>query len=107
MNPVNPKRSEAISPARRAAFDILHQVAEQQAYASVRVAALSESDLSREDRALAQEIILGVLRWQRALDHFLERYSERSIDRLDLRVLIALRMGLYQLRYLDRVPQSA
>ena len=107
MNPVNPKRSEAISPARRAAFDILHQVAEQQAYASVRVAALSESDLSREDRALAQEIILGVLRWQLALDHFIERYSERSIDRLDLRVLIALRMGLYQLRYLDRVPQSA
>jgi 16S rRNA (cytosine967-C5)-methyltransferase len=104
---MNPKRSGEVSPARRAAFDILKQVEEQHAYASVRVAALPESDLSREDRALAQEIILGVLRWQRALDYFIERYSERSIARLDLGVLIALRVGLYQLRYLSRVPQSA
>jgi 16S rRNA (cytosine967-C5)-methyltransferase len=104
---MNPKRSDVVSPARRAAFDILSQVEEDHAYASVRVAALSESDLSREDRALAHEIILGVLRWQRALDYFIERYSERSIGRLDLPVLIALRMGVYQLRYLSRVPQSA
>jgi 16S rRNA (cytosine967-C5)-methyltransferase len=104
---MNPKRSGEVSPARRAAFDILKQVEEQHAYASVCIAALPESDLSREDRALAQEIILGVLRWQRALDYFIERYSERSIARLDLGVLIALRVGLYQLRYLSRVPQSA
>jgi 16S rRNA (cytosine967-C5)-methyltransferase len=77
------------------------------AYASVLVAALGESDLSREDRALAQEIVLGVLRWQQSLDYFIERYSQRAVDRLDLPVLIALRIGLYQLRYLARIPQSA
>lgn len=104
---MNAKQSELVSPARRAAFDILSQVEAEHAYASVLVAKLSESDLSREDRALAQEITLGVLRWQRSLDYFIERYSERSIARLDLPVLIALRMGLYQLRHLTRVPQSA
>ena len=104
---MNPKRSELVSPARRAAFDILSQVEEQLAYASARVAALPESDLSQEDRALAHEIILGVLRWQLSLDYFIQRYSKRSIARIDPPVLIALRMGLYQLRHLTRVPQSA
>ena len=104
---MNAKQSELVSPARRAAFDILSRVETEHSYASVLVAALSESDLSREDRALAQEIVLGVLRWQLTLDYFIERYTERSITRLDSSVLIALRVGLYQLRNLTRVPQSA
>src|SRR5215216_1750777 len=85
----------AISPARRAAFDILRRVEAEGAYASVLIAALPQSKLSREDRALAQEIVLGVLRWQRSLDYFIERYSRRTVKRLDLPVLISLRMGLY------------
>lgn len=104
---MNPKRNDSVSPARRAAFKILTQVEKQDSYASVLIAALADSDLSREDRGLAQEIVMGTLRWQRSLDYFIERYSERSIARLDLPVLIALRAGLYQLRYLTRVPPSA
>ena len=104
---MNPKQSSrSVSPARRRAYDILRRVETERAYASVLLAA-AEPDLSREDRALAQEIVLGVLRWQRSLDYFIERYSERPIGRFDLSVLIALRLGLYQLRYLTRVPQSA
>lgn len=101
------KSSQRIGLARTAAFEILCRVESETAYASVLVAALGESDLSRADRALAQEIVLGVLRWQRSLDYFIERYSERAVDRFDLPVLIALRMGLYQLRYLARIPHSA
>lgn len=96
-----------ISPARRAAFDILRRVETEGAYASVLAARLPESSLSREDRSLAQELVLGVLRRQRTLDYFIERYSSRSINRLDPPVRIALRIGLYQLRYLTRVPPSA
>ncbi|HET8677562.1 MAG TPA: transcription antitermination factor NusB, partial [Blastocatellia bacterium] len=96
-----------VSPARRAAFDILRRVEAEGAYSSPLVASLSESDLSREDRALAQEITLGVLRWQKALDYFIERYSRRKTASLDLPVLISLRIGLYQLRHLTRVPASA
>ncbi|MEK6325685.1 MAG: 16S rRNA (cytosine(967)-C(5))-methyltransferase RsmB [Acidobacteriota bacterium] len=105
---MNPKQSSrSVSPARRRAYDILFRVEMERAYASVLAAALAEPNLSREDRALAQEIVLGVLRWQRSLDYFIERYSGRPINRFDLPVLIALRIGLYQLRFLDRIPQSA
>ena len=96
-----------VSPARRAAFDILRRVEAEGAYSSPLVAALSESNLSREDRALAQEITLGVLRWQKSLDYFIELYSHRKTASLDLPVLISLRIGLYQLRHLTRVPASA
>ena len=97
----------AVSPARRAAFDILSRVEKEGAYASVLIAALNESNLAREDRALAQEITLGVLRRQNSLDYFIERYSRRKAESLDLPVLISLRIGLYQLRHLTRIPPSA
>ncbi|HXU08910.1 MAG TPA: transcription antitermination factor NusB, partial [Blastocatellia bacterium] len=96
-----------VSPARRAAFDILQRVESESAYASVLIAQLPETDLSREDRALTQELVLGVLRWRGLLDYLIEQYAKRPIARFDLTVLIALRLGLYQLRYLSRVPQSA
>jgi len=96
-----------VSPARRAAFDILRRVEIESAYATVLISALPQSALSREDRALTQEITLGVLRHQLSLDYFIERYARRSIQRLDRAVLIALRIGLYQLRHLTRIPPSA
>jgi 16S rRNA (cytosine967-C5)-methyltransferase len=94
-----------VSPARRVAFSMLQRVASDQAYASVLIA--SETELAREDHALAQEILLGVLRHQQTLDYFIEKYTKRKIEKLDLAVLLALRIGLYQLRYLTRIPQSA
>jgi len=97
----------AVSPARRAAFDILWRVATEAAYAAPLVAALPQTNLSNEDRRLAQELALGVLRWQSALDYFIERYSGRPLKKLDAAVLLALRLGLYQLRFLSRVPASA
>ncbi|HYV06605.1 MAG TPA: 16S rRNA (cytosine(967)-C(5))-methyltransferase RsmB [Blastocatellia bacterium] len=105
---MNPKqRKPAISPARRAAFDILLRVEGEGAYASVLIASLPGTDLSREDRALAQEITLGVLRWQGLLDFLIEHHANRPVRGLDVQVAIALRIGLYQLRYLARVPPSA
>jgi 16S rRNA (cytosine967-C5)-methyltransferase len=102
-----PKQRESVSPSRSAAFDILNRVETDNAYASALIASLPESNLSREDRSLAQELALGVLRWRLSLDALIERFSERSLERFDIPVLIALRLGLYQLRYLSRVPQSA
>ncbi|HKG23946.1 MAG TPA: 16S rRNA (cytosine(967)-C(5))-methyltransferase RsmB [Blastocatellia bacterium] len=96
-----------VSPARRAAFELLRKVEEEGAYASSLLSAIPEDRLSREDRALAREIALGVLRWRRTLDYFIEKYSERRTERIDLPVLIALRMGLYQIRHLTRIPHSA
>jgi 16S rRNA (cytosine967-C5)-methyltransferase len=50
---------------------------------------------------------MGVLRFQIWLDLTIEHFAERSVSRLDLPVKLALRLGLYQLRFLTRVPQSA
>jgi 16S rRNA (cytosine967-C5)-methyltransferase len=95
----------SVTPARRVAFNLLQRVASEQAYASVLIT--SETHLSAEDHGLAQEILLGVLRHQQTLDYFIEKYTKRKVEKLDLAVLLALRMGLYQLRYLTRIPQSA
>ena len=104
---MNPRQRPSLSPARRWAYDILLRVGVESAYASALVASLSDSEVSREDRALIQEIVLGVLRWRGSLDYFIERYSGRSIEQLDLPVVIALRIGLFQLRHLSRIPTSA
>lgn len=99
--------TSSVSRARIAAFDILRRVEAEGAYSSILIAALAQSSLSREDRALAHELALGVLRRRLTLDYFIKRYSRRLIEKLDLDVLIALRLGLYQIRYLTRIPQSA
>ncbi len=105
-----------VSAARQIAFDILHRVAAEGAYASELLFTRLGPKVSRADAGLATELTLGVLRWQGLLDFLLARHlhrqSERedfesTIERLDLEVLLALRLGLYQLRFLERVPAHA
>src|SRR4051794_28921342 len=95
-----------VSPARRVAFEILSRVEEQGAYASILLAE-REPELSPADRSLSHELVLGVLRWRLWLDCVIEHFSRRKIEALDLPVVLALRLGLYQLRFLSRVPPSA
>jgi len=98
-------KSNSVSPARLAAFEILRRVAEG-AYASVLLASRAER-LEPADRALCHELVMGVLRWQLWLDRLIEHYANRKVASLDETVRIALRLGLYQLRFLSRVPASA
>ncbi len=63
--------------------------------------------ISAADAGLATELALGVLRQQRLLDFLIERQSRKRIAGLDREVVLALRLGLYQLRFLDRVPARA
>jgi 16S rRNA (cytosine967-C5)-methyltransferase len=94
-----------VSPARRAAFEILRRV-EDGAYSSVLLAAAND-DLSAKDRALCHELVLGVLRRRLWLDRSLNYFADRPVEDLDLPVVLALRLGLYQLRFLSRIPPSA
>jgi 16S rRNA (cytosine967-C5)-methyltransferase len=98
-------KSKEISPARVAAFNILQQV-ETGAFSSVLLAA-ENPHLQPLDRALCHELVLGVLRWQLFLDKIVEHFSKRRVESLDAPVRIALRLGLYQLRFLTRIPGSA
>src|ERR1700683_360364 len=94
-----------VSPARLLAFDTLRKVG-RGGYASDLLAS-SAAPIETRDAALASEIVFGVLRYQAQLDFLIERYSGRGIGALDFEVALALRMGVYQLRYLDRVPPHA
>lgn len=98
-------KGSAVSPARLAAFDILLNV-EAGAFSTVLLAA-KEPELRQNDRALCHELVLGVLRWQLQLDKIIEHFAGREVAGLDLPVLVALRLGVYQLRFLSRVPASA
>ena len=64
----------------------------------------NSAKLDSRDAGLASEIVFGCLRYQAQLDHVIVRFAARS---LDPEVRIALRMGIYQLRYLERVPPHA
>jgi 16S rRNA (cytosine967-C5)-methyltransferase len=95
-----------VSPARRAAFEILRRVEQESAYSSALLAAFGE-ELNSKDRALVHELVMGVLRRRLWLDHTIEHFAGRSLAKLDLPVVLALRLGLYQLRFLSRIPASA
>ncbi len=96
-----------VSPARAAAFDILLKVEREDAYASELLHSHRLSPLSANDRGLATELVMGVLRWQSLLDRRLSGASSQPLDRLDLEVRLALRLGIYQLQFLSRVPARA
>jgi len=96
-----------VSPARAAAFDILLRVEEQDAYASELLHTERCDQLGSLDQALTTELVMGVLRWRSALDDAIAEVSAQNLTRLDVEVLISLRLGVYQLGWLDRVPARA
>jgi 16S rRNA (cytosine967-C5)-methyltransferase len=91
------------SAAREAAFRILQRVA-RGGYATDL---LRRESLDPRDAGLAEAIVLGCLRYQAQLDHLIAVFSGRPNAKLDEEIRIALRMGIYQLRYLDRIPAHA
>lgn len=98
---------KSVSPARQAAFDILRRVALEGAYAGPLLGSARYARLAREDHQLLHELTLGVLRRQGWLDFLIGHYAGRPVSRLDPEVVIALRLGLYQLKFLSRIPAHA
>ena len=96
-----------ISPARVAAFDILLRVEREDSYASELLHSSRYADFSSADHGLATELVMGVLRWRSVLDKQIGEHSSQKVTRLDSEVLTALRLGVYQLLFLDRVPERA
>ncbi|MBV9504103.1 MAG: hypothetical protein JO323_03770 [Acidobacteriia bacterium] len=93
-------------PARAAAFQILLRT-ETGGYASDLLLA---APLDPRDAGLASQIVFGVLRFRAQLDFLIAHYSGHTgawVRKLDLEVRTALRMGIFQIRYLDRVPAHA
>jgi 16S rRNA (cytosine967-C5)-methyltransferase len=97
----------SVARARSIAYEVLHRVEAEGAYASDLLHAALKEDVKPQDSALATELTLGVLRRRRVLDFLLEPRLKKRVERLDLAVALALRMGIYQLRFLERIPARA
>ena len=95
-----------VSPARRIAYQVLRRVDSSDAFAAdlLRTAA---APLSEADCRLATELVLGVLRRRAELDSAIERLSGRALGYFEPEVLAVLRLGVYQIRHLSRIPKSA
>lgn len=96
-----------IAPARQAAFRILLHIATTDAHSDELLRGGAVDALSSQDRNLTTTLVLGTLRWQLALDEEIRRLLARPDIRLSPEPATALRMGAYQLLYLDRVPAHA
>jgi 16S rRNA (cytosine967-C5)-methyltransferase len=96
-----------IDDPRLLAFEVLAEVELQGAYSNLILPkALTESSLDDKDRAFATELVYGTLRMQGRHDHFISAASDRSIEQIDPKALIVLRLGTHQLKQM-RVPSHA
>src|ERR1044071_262645 len=98
---------QPVSPARLAAFNILLRVDRESAYAVELLHSALLDELSPVDRNLVTEIVMGVLRWRSVLDQTIALLSFTPFRKLDLEVLTALRMGVYQKTFLTKIPAHA
>ncbi len=94
--------------ARQVALDVIRRVFTQSAYASAALRqALEEHPLTEDDRALATELVYGVVRHRGHLDRALTRAAGKRLKDLDPKLHDVLRLAAYQIIYLDRVPDHA
>ncbi len=97
----------AAAPARRAAYAALRAVTSERADLPDALARARERLRDSRDQALAADIATGTLRWMGAIDAVIETFGQRSVSRFDPEVLDVLRLSVYQLEHLDRVPARA
>jgi len=96
----------SVSPARRAAYEVLLRVFEQDAYAD-RVFRTAAEGLDERERAFAHRLAYGSVQRVRTLDHAIDTLGKRPVRKLDPPVRAALRLGAYQVGYTDTAPHAA
>jgi 16S rRNA (cytosine967-C5)-methyltransferase len=97
----------AVSPARAVSYQILLQMEAGHAHSDELLRTPEVDALSAQDRNLATMLVLGTLRWRMALDARIRAFLTRPDAKLSAETAAALRMGAYQLLYLDRIPAHA
>ncbi len=94
--------------ARETALRIIAEISENDAYANVALArAFKNNELSQLDRRFVTELVYGTTKATGTLDWMIRRYVNRPLKKISPVVLSILRMGFYQLIYMDKVPESA
>jgi len=98
---------QMVAPARLAAHTVLRDVETRRFDSATGLAHVRATLTDPRDRALVGEIVLGVLRWRLSLDHIIEVLSSRPPDQIEPDLIHILRAALYQIMFLDRIPNHA
>ena len=94
--------------ARQLALKVLYEVDKENAFTGIELKKqLSASDLSGVDRAFATELVYGVVKNRTRLDYIISKYSKQKLKKISPWIINILRMGVYQLVFLDKIPSSA
>ena len=96
-----------VSPAREIAYQILRRAESGRAFAVDLLQQPQVSELREVDRNLATELVMGALRWRGELDFQIERLSGKPLKYFDPEIATILRLGIYQIRFLEKIPKSA
>lgn len=94
--------------ARKIVYELLAKTEEGGAYSKIALdSAFEQNKLSERDKGFTAAMFYGILERRMTLDYVIRAYSSKEFDKLDKSVVQLLRMGLYQLLYMDSVPESA
>lgn len=97
-----------MSTARQTAYELLLKTELSGAYSNIALdGALEKTKLRPKDKAFVTALFYGVLERKLTLDYIIRAYSKTEYDKIDKGVIQLLRMGLYQILYMDSVPESA
>jgi 16S rRNA (cytosine967-C5)-methyltransferase len=96
-----------VSPAREIAYQILRRVEAGRAFAVDLLQQPQVSELRAVDRNLVTELVMGALRWRGELDFQIEQLSGKPLKYFDPEIATILRLGVYQIRFLEKIPKSA
>lgn len=102
------EKSMAMDIARETALKILYEVLEKGAYSNISINKHLESgSLKSIDRAFITELVYGVIKWKLSIDYVIEQFSSVRMGKISPWILDILRLGTYQLLYMQKVPESA
>ncbi|MGB9678963.1 MAG: 16S rRNA (cytosine(967)-C(5))-methyltransferase RsmB [Thermoanaerobacteraceae bacterium] len=94
--------------SREIAFEILYDIFKNGAYSNISLNKhFKKYEIEDADKNLIKEIVFGTIERKYTIDYFISFYIKNKLDNLDLNTLIVLEMGIYQLEYLDKIPNYA
>ncbi|MBW9151825.1 16S rRNA (cytosine(967)-C(5))-methyltransferase RsmB [Clostridium estertheticum] len=97
-----------MSNSRLVAITVIEKVLNENAYSNIVLGLeLNKSELNDKDKALVTEIVYGTLKYKYTIDKILQHFVKKGFDKLESFVLNILRISVYQIKYLDKVPSFA
>ena len=99
-----------IDKTREVALKVLYKIDKEQAYSNIELneqIRQNRKNLDEKDIGLISELVYGVTTWRLTLDEIIKKYSKIKLKKISLWIINILRMGIYQIIFLDKIPKSA